>query len=502
MAYHLRKRIVPRRSYDEPPPDEDDDSSEEEEDDPDYDPDDLSEEEATDEETDSEDDVEDMDQIDFAELGRNYRTPTPILLVPVYGNNSIDASYPTEKQTTPKTNPKIVYNKEEKDYLKKLEPNEQKNLIDIETRMTQIITKESIPLRFKILTSCLEDTSKFIILNKLEQFQKMNEHHGEYFKLRNWLNNVCQLPIQKYCTIPVTYQSEMASISNFMNHTKTVLDETVYGHIDAKNQILRIIAQWISNPKATGHCIGIVGPPGIGKTSLVKDGISKALSMPFGFVALGGASDGSFLEGHSFTYEGSTYGKIAEMLIRTQCMNPILFFDELDKVSSTKKGEEVIGILTHLTDTSQNEKFNDRYFGEIDLDLSRALIVFSYNDESLINPILKDRLITIHVKGYQKDEKYIIAKDYLIPKVLQSYGFQSKNIEFPKDMIYQIMEMVPEEEGVRNLKRGIECIVSWINMYRYLPTDEMLSFPFIVTYNFIQKHIQQTKQDVPQGMYL
>lgn len=502
MVYNLRKRIVPRRSYDEPPPDEDDDSSEEEEDDPDYDPDDLSEEEATDEETDSEDDVEDMDQIDFAELGRNYRTPTPILLVPVYGNNSIDASYPNETQTTPKTNPKIVYNKEEKDYLKKLEPNEQKNLIDIETRMTQMITKESIPLRFKILTSCLEDTSKFIILNKLEQFQKMNEHHGEYFKLRNWLNNVCQLPIQKYCTIPVTYQSEMASISNFMNHTKTVLDETVYGHIDAKNQILRIIAQWISNPKATGHCIGIVGPPGIGKTSLVKDGISKALSIPFGFVALGGASDGSFLEGHSFTYEGSTYGKIAEMLIRTQCMNPILFFDELDKVSSTKKGEEVIGILTHLTDTSQNEKFNDRYFGEIDLDLSRALIVFSYNDESLINPILKDRLITIHVKGYQKDEKYIIAKDYLIPKVLQSYGFQSKDIEFPKEMIYQIMEMVSEEEGVRNLKRGIECIVSWINMYRYLPTDEMLSFPFIVTHNFIQKHIQQTKQDVPQGMYL
>ena len=492
MAYKLRKRIVPRRSYEEPPP-EDDPTSEEddEENDPDYDP-DISDEE----EDENEDDETD---IDFADLGRNYRTSTPIVFIPMYNDHIIDD---TENEISKKTNPKIIYNKEEKEYLKKLDAVEKQNLIEIETRMTQVINKDAIPLRFKILTSSLEDTSKFIILNKLEQFQKMNEHHGEYFKLRNWLNNVCQLPIQKYCKLPVNDQSDLSSICDFMNHTKTILDETVYGHNDAKNQVLRIIAQWISNPKANGHCIGIVGPPGIGKTSFVKDGISKALSMPFGFVALGGASDGSFLEGHSFTYEGSTYGKIAEMLIRTQCMNPILFFDELDKISSTKKGEELTGILTHLTDTSQNEKFNDRYFGEIDLDLSRALIVFSYNDESIINPILKDRLITIHVKGYQKDEKYIIAKDYLIPKVLQSYGFQPNDIEFPKEMVYQIMEMVPQEEGVRNLKRGIECIVSWVNMYRYLPKDISLNFPFVVTNDFIQKHIQQNKQDLPQGMYL
>lgn len=487
MAYNLRKRIIHKQCYEEPPPDEDDMSSEEEEDDdPDYDP-DISDDEDISE--------EDNDEIDFATLGKNYRT-SPIIFVPMYGNHIVEDDIPE------KSNPKITYNKEEKDYLKKLDASERNNLIELETRMTQIINRDAMPLRFKILTSSLEDTSKFIILNKLEQFQKMNEQHGEYFKLRNWLNNVCQLPIHKYSTLPVNHKSDIPSICNFMNNTKTILDETVYGHNDAKNQVLRIIAQWISNPKANGHCIGIVGPPGIGKTSLVKDGISKALSMPFGFVALGGASDGSFLEGHSFTYEGSTYGKIAEMLIRTQCMNPILFFDELDKISNTKKGEELIGILTHLTDASQNEKFNDRYFGEIDLDLSRALIVFSYNDESLINPILKDRLITINVKGYQKDEKYIIAKDYLIPKVLQNYGFEGQDIEFSKEMVYQIMEMVPLEEGVRNLKRGIECIVSWINMYRYLPNDIAVQFPFIVTNDFIQKHIQQSKQDLPQGMYL
>uniref|UniRef100_A0A6C0CRG5 AAA+ ATPase domain-containing protein n=1 Tax=viral metagenome TaxID=1070528 RepID=A0A6C0CRG5_9ZZZZ len=487
MAYNLRIRSITKHSYNDPPPDEEDELSDEE--DPDYDP-EMSEEYETEDET--EDEI-----INFTELGRNYRTSTSILLVPLYGNNNQD-----KKQIAPIENHKISYNKEEKDYLKKLDQIEQKKLIDIEIHMKQIITKESIPLRFKILTSCLDDSSKFIILNKLEQFQKMNEYHGEYFKLRNWLNNVCQLPIQKYCTLPVNYQSERTSICNFINHIKTVLDDTVYGHLDAKSQFLRIIAQWISNPKANGHCIGIVGPPGIGKTSFIKDGISKALSIPFAFVALGGASDGSFLEGHSFTYEGSSYGKISEMLIRTQCMNPIIFFDELDKISNTKKGEEIIGILTHLTDTSQNEKFNDRYFGEIDLDLSRALIVFSYNDESLINPILKDRLITINVKGYQKYEKYIIAKDYLIPKVIQNYGFKPHEIEFPKEIIYQIMEMIPNEEGVRNLKRGIECIVSWINIYRYLPKDETLTFPFIVTYDFIQKYIQINKQDLPQGMYL
>ena len=98
------------------------------------------------------------------------------------------------------------------------------------------------------------------------------------------------------------------------------------------------------------------------KTTLVKKGISKILNRPFEFIALGGATDSSFLEGHSYTYEGSTWGHIVEILLRSKCMNPVIYFDELDKVSDTPKGEEIIGILTHLTDTAQNTQFHDKYF--------------------------------------------------------------------------------------------------------------------------------------------
>jgi len=447
---------------------------------------------------DSEEDDDSMsdnseEEIDFSALGRNYRahTQSPILIVPLI-QNAIQKN----------NSPKLQYNKEEKAYLKKLDKEIQKEFIEKEKQLDQILSKDDIPLRFKILNSSLDEGSKHLILSKLEQFQHMNDSHGEYFKLKNWLHNVCILPIQKYCHIPITFQDPLEKIQGFMNQTKQILDETVYSHLEAKNQILRIIAQWISNPNSHGHCIGIQGPVGIGKTTLVKEGIAKALKIPFGFIPLGGASDGAFLEGHSFTYEGSTYGKIAEILIRTQCMNPILFFDELDKVSTTNKGEEIIGILTHLTDTSQNEKFNDKYFGEVDLNLSRALIVFSYNDESIINPILKDRLITIHVKGYSHDDKYIIASQYLIPTILKNYGFQLSDIIFSKDIIQYIIQMVPEEEGVRNLKRGIECIVSWINMYRYLPQDSPIQFPYNVSNDMINKYIKSEKENKILSMYM
>jgi ATP-dependent Lon protease len=273
---------------------------------------------------------------------------------------------------------------------------------------------------------------------------------------------------------------------------------------------MRIFAQWISNPGSKGHCIGIQGPPGIAKTCLVKDGICKALGLPFGFIALGGASDASFLEGHSFTYEGSTYGKIAEILMKTQCMNPIMFFDELDKVSSTSRGEEIIGILTHLTDASQNERFQDRYFGALELNLSRALIIFSYNDESKINPILKDRMITIHAKGYSLKDKMIIARDYLLPEVLSQYNISTNDVKFPSSIIETIIGRVAQEEGVRNLKRGLESIVSWINMNRYLPPEDDIpnEFPLTVTEDHIHKylHVSESPNDmspeVARMMYL
>jgi ATP-dependent Lon protease len=209
-----------------------------------------------------------------------------------------------------------------------------------------------------------------------------------------------RIPFNKYNELDVSIDDGVEKCHEFMKKAQQTLNEAVYGLNDAKLQIIQMLGQFITNPKAVGTSIAIHGPPGTGKTSLVKEGISKILNRPFSFIALGGATDSSVLEGHSYTYEGSIWGKIVQILVDSKCMNPIIYFDELDKVSDTPKGEEIIGILTHLTDTTQNSQFHDKYFSELDLDLSKCLFIFSYNDESKINPILKDRMYRIETKGY------------------------------------------------------------------------------------------------------
>ena len=126
--------------------------------------------------------------------------------------------------------------------------------------------------------------------------------------------------------------------------------------------ILQVLGKWIKNPSSLGNVLALQGPMGNGKTTLVKEGIAKAINRPFAFIALGGASDSAFFDGHSYTYEGSHWGRIIDILIESKCMNPVIYFDELDKVSETHKGDEIIHLLTHLTDPSQNSLFQDNYF--------------------------------------------------------------------------------------------------------------------------------------------
>ena len=201
---------------------------------------------------------------------------------------------------------------------------------------------------------------------------------------------------------------------------------------EAKLQIKRVVAQWI-NGTDNGYVFGFEGPPGTGKTTLAKKGIAMAIKShdntprPFIFIALGGSSNGSTLEGHNYTYVGSTWGKIVDSLIETQCMNPIIYIDELDKVSKTEHGKELIGILIHMTDPSQNDSFIDKYFSGIKIDISKCLIIFSYNDPNNIDKILLDRIHRIKTKQLSKYEKIQIVQNYMLPEILKSVGFQKRH---------------------------------------------------------------------------
>ena len=349
------------------------------------------------------------------------------------------------------------------------------------------------PYRLALLESAIPSKLKASAMQKINMLRSMDTCDPEYFKIKNWVDNFMRIPFCKYSSLSVSMSDGIEKCHEFMSNAKNILDKCVYGLDDAKLQILQMVGQWISNPEAMGTAIAIKGPPGTGKTTLVKDGISKILGREFVFIPLGGASDASYLEGHSYTYEGSTWGKIAQSLMDCKSMNPVFYFDELDKLSDTPKGEEIAGILTHMTDTSQNSQFHDKYFSEVDFDLSKCLFIFSYNDESKVNPILRDRMYRIMTQGYDAKEKIVIARQYMLPKIRDQVNFQPEDIIIPDDTIKYIVgakHLTQEEAGVRNMKRCLEIIYTKLNLFRLMKPDENIfskdiqmnvSFPITVT---------------------
>ena len=253
-----------------------------------------------------------------------------------------------------------------------------------------------------------------------------------------------------------------------MKETGDTLDAAVYGHSNAKRQIQRIIAQWISG-KNEGYCFGFEGPPGVGKTSLAKEGIAACLKdgaglpRPFSLIAIGGASNASTLDGHNYTYVGSTWGRILDTVMEAGCLNPIIFIDELDKVSRTEHGKEIIGTLTHMIDPSQNDSFQDKYFAGVDIDLSKALIIFSYNDASAIDRILLDRIHRIKFDPLTLAEKLTITKTHLLPDILEKTGLVD-SVVFEDGVVQQLIDEYTSEPGVRSLKELLFEIVGEINL--------------------------------------
>ena len=246
------------------------------------------------------------------------------------------------------------------------------------------------------------------------------------------------------------------------------LDVATHGHRQAKRAVARVVGQWMAGEQ-NGYCFGFEGPPGVGKTSLAKRGLANCLkdangvSRPFCFIALGGATNGSYLDGHSYTYVGSTWGRIVDCLMNAKCMNPIIYIDELDKVSRTEHGKEIIGILTHITDPTQNEAFNDKYFSGVPIDLSKVLFVFSYNDPSAIDRILLDRIHRIRFEPLSLGDKVAISERFVIPELEKEHRL-GKVPEIPVETIEHIATSYTSEAGMRRLSEHLRTCVGEINL--------------------------------------
>ena len=298
----------------------------------------------------------------------------------------------------------------------------------------------------------------------------------------------------------LSMDEKQLKINNGLKIVREILNNSVHGHKNAKRQVERIIGQWITGNQS-GYCFGFEGPPGLGKTSLAKRGLSKCLqdkdgnSRPFSFIAIGGSSNGSVLDGHNYTYVGSTWGKIVDILMDSKCMNPIIFIDELDKVSRTENGKEIIGILTHLVDTTQNETFQDKYFSGIDIDLSRVLFIFSYNDPGLIDRILLDRIHRIKFDPLTLEDKVTITSKYILPEIFNKMSITENILHFSDEVIRFIIESYTFESGVRKLKEIIFEIVSEVNL-EILAEKEEIELPIIITCDSIKNKYLKERVEI------
>ena len=313
-----------------------------------------------------------------------------------------------------------------------------------------VSVKPKVPMKYLILQSRLPHNVKQATLRRLER--------GVDCKYEQWLQRAIELPIGVFAPKPPATE-----VGALLKLGRSEMDAAICGNYEAKMEILRLLGQWATATTASApHAIGLEGPPGVGKTTFARAALATTLRRPFCFVSLGGANDGTLIWGHSFTYEGSLPGRIVEELIAAQCMDPVIYFDELDKVSKSARGDEIIHALIHLTDPQQNCEFRDRYMQGIPLDLSRAVFAFSFNDRNAINPILLDRLKIVTCQAPTVDEKMNISRQFLLPHAVSAIGNQDL-VTFDDDVLRPLAQR-SKEAGVREFNRCLCHIVSTLNV--------------------------------------
>ena len=295
-------------------------------------------------------------------------------------------------------------------------------------------------LEGKLMKLRLTKEAKEKALSEVKKLRTMSSMSAEASVIRNYLDWIISLPWKKQSRI----------ISDLKGAQK-VLDEDHYGLEKVKERILEYLAVQQRTKQVKSQILCIVGPPGVGKTSLAKS-IARATGRNFVRISLGGVRDEAEIRGHRRTYIGSMPGKIIQSMKKAKTSNPLFLLDELDKMGSDFRGDPAAALLEVL-DPEQNHTFNDHYL-EVDYDLSDVMFVATANSMNMPRPLL-DRMEIIRIPGYTEDEKIHIAKRHLISKQMKAHGLKKEEWSISEDALKDIIRYYTREAGVRNLEREI-----------------------------------------------
>lgn len=328
----------------------------------------------------------------------------------------------------------------------------------------------------------------------MEKINEMKLNNNDYNKQLTYVKTILQFPWPSTNdeNIFQTLHNNKVASKNFLSEIDNRLNTITYGHKKVKEQISLLITKWISNPQSSGSAIGLLGPPGVGKTLIAKS-LSKVLDIPMVMITLGGQNDAELLIGHGYTYSGAQPGLIIKKMCEAGKGRCIMYFDELDK-SCSKHGQvnEITSILIHLTDPNTNKAFQDRFFQGIDFPLDKIIFIASYNDSEKVDPILLDRLIELEVKSYNVEDKINILRDFILPELKENIGF-NKEIKFNENDIKKFIYDFTAESGVRDLKHKMEQVLLNINKDDII-SDINLDYVDL-TYDLILKYLGEKNKN-------
>lgn len=336
------------------------------------------------------------------------------------------------------------------------------NKIDAEeTRLLNLIGKNNSSIREQIINSNQPDRIKAKCLQMLREYEDDAENNSTALSA---LHMIIKLPTELQ-QLPISLKNSYEETTNFLQKAWDHMKSHVYGQDRAKSEIIEYLVSKLLTPTQQPRILGLVGPPGVGKTSLAIHGIADVMGVPFHQLSIGGLRDVAYFSGVMRCWKGAHQGKFTDILTKEGCLNPIIYIDELDKVA-VDTANDIYGLFTHVADVNTNKTIQDHYLG-IDLDLSNVTIIFSYNDPSILPAPLRDRIKEIYFDGFNGEQKVDVARSFIIPQCLKEYGLSNTDIVFNNDVIaYANKAMqpigVPEISGVRYLNKGYQSLIGKI----------------------------------------